>query len=96
MGKRRPNRGFPLHLGTEGKCEQITRVFLDFGGIGPRWRRGLPKPQSRITQQMIDDQKLWERSRLCIGSLAGQDGVAQSLVLLVHHLIEYSFVTWTF
>ncbi len=41
---------------------------------------------------MIDDQKLWERSRLCISTLVGQDGVAQSLVLLVHHLIEYSFV----
>ena len=54
--------------------------------------RTLPQMQCGVAEEMVDAQELGESSGLCVGTLACQDGISQSLVLLVHDLIEYSFV----
>jgi hypothetical protein len=46
----------------------------------------LSKLKSRISQQVVDAQKLGKGPCFGIGRLAAEDSIAQSLVLLVHDM----------
>ena len=53
---------------------------------------GLAKPEGRISEKVVDGQKLGEGSGVRIGRLTGENCIAQSLMVAVHDLLEERFV----